>query len=203
MSDILQQLLAITSAGCVLSLAVITALRLMHTDNAINRYLPVAALPLLAVPVNGLPIYAYIRGGIGDLSIISQGLVLATVIAHVNSKNLVDNNSSHYLYPVILAAGIVLYPAALGLGPIDSYQWGFSGPGLPTAVLLVTMLMILRKAWFAAGLIMLAVLLAGIPAMESRNLWDYLLDPALLVYALYRAGRQLKHVSTRNNAQIS
>ncbi|MDH5631790.1 MAG: hypothetical protein OEZ10_02220 [Gammaproteobacteria bacterium] len=202
MSGVLQQMLAIFSAGCVMSLAIIVTLRYTRTDNYISRFLPVAALPLLALPVNGLPVYNYIRGIIGDLSIVSQGLVLATVVAHVIGKNLVDFNSHRWLYPVIVVAGIVLYPAALGLGPIDSYQWGFSGLALPVAVLLVTVFMILKEAWFAASLLVVAVLLAGIPAMESRNLWDYLLDPAVFVYALFPVVRKLKHADAGKNRQL-
>ncbi|MBE9516109.1 MAG: hypothetical protein IME93_03940 [Proteobacteria bacterium] len=83
---------------------------------------------------------------------------------------------------VIPLMGIALYPAALGLIPIDTYEWGFHGIGLPITLLLIMLLLLLTRATLLAGLMVTAALLASINAMESNNIWDYIIDPLLFIY---------------------
>jgi hypothetical protein len=80
--------------------------------------------------------------------------------------------------------GLLLYPLALGLGYLDPYRLGFGNPWM-----LVLLLAIVLLAWrldlvWVAGWVSLGVLAWGVGAFESRNLWDYLIDPLVTVWAL-------------------
>ena len=81
------------------------------------------------------------------------------------------------LFGAVAVAALLLYPFALGFTPFDPYALGYGSIVYVTALLLATL-----GAW-RAGLnlpvlvvvIAAAAYLAG--AYESRNLWDYLVDP--------------------------
>jgi hypothetical protein len=79
-----------------------------------------------------------------------------------------------------------LYPFALGLTYFDPYALGYGSVEFLTALLVVTL-----AAWRARlNLIVLVAAAAGLAflagAYESRNLWDYLIDPLVSFYALAR-----------------
>ena len=79
-----------------------------------------------------------------------------------------------------------MYPYALGWTRFDPYALGFGSVEFITALLLITL-----AAWGARlNLIVLVVVVAVLAflggAYESRNLWDYLIDPLVSVYALIR-----------------
>jgi hypothetical protein len=83
------------------------------------------------------------------------------------------------------AGGLFLYPAALGLTHFDPYALGFGSPYLVMTLAALTLLAwYLRLYWLAAGLLA-AVSAKLASALESQNLWDYLLDPLLALYAAF------------------
>ena len=86
-------------------------------------------------------------------------------------------------------AGLILYPMALGMGTFDPYAagWGFSS--LSVTVLMITIILAFLKNRFAVVLL-LAVLAWNLHLLESRNLWDYLIDPFLTIYSLVMLTRK-------------
>ncbi len=112
----------------------------------------------------------------GDLS--------AACIAQLTGRRLVGQRDLRALVWLVAAAAVFLYPFALGLTPFDPYALGYGSVGLVTALLLVTL-----AAWYARlNLVVLVVIAAALAylagAYESRNLWDYLIDPLVSMYAL-------------------
>ena len=81
-------------------------------------------------------------------------------------------------------AGLALYPMTLGVTRFDPYALGYGSRVFELALLAVALV-----AWYLnLHLIVLCVTL-GIGAyllglMESRNLWDYLIDAPITIYAL-------------------
>lgn len=185
---VLQQTLALTSASTVLMvvLMIISGLLRNWITGKLQSYIPLLAPILVLLPVDGQPVYTYIRGAIGDLSIVSQGLVFAVVFQRLLQKQLVDETSMQRLPYIISIMGIVLYPAALGLGPVDSYSAGYEGLLLPLLLLAITVWLFYCRALLASGLFAFAVFMAAIGAMESGNLWDYIIDPLLFMYMGYQ-----------------
>ena len=75
----------------------------------------------------------------------------------------------------------LLYPLALGISPFDPYALGYHGR---VRGLLVALALVAVFAWWRGRLLLLLALLLGVgafrlEALESTNLWDYLLDPWL------------------------
>jgi len=174
--------------GCgLLSLAVAAkALRLQRLS--VRARIPVMiALGFAAfVPVGDLSVAAYVRGVTGDPSISTLLLAGAACIAQLTGRRPVGQRDLRALTWLVAAAAVFLYPFALGFTPFDPYALGYGSVGLVTALLLVTLV-----AWYARlNLIVLVVIAAALAylggAYESRNLWDYLIDPLVSIYALVR-----------------
>lgn len=174
--------------GCgLLSLAVLAAaLRLRRFTVGTRAAVMLAAGVALLVPIGELSLAAYVRGATGDLSISTLVLAGAACIAQLTGRPLIGQRDLRALLWLLAVAAAFLYPFALGLTPFDPYALGYGSAGLVTALLLVTL-----AAWGARlNLIVLVVIAAALAylggAVESRNLWDYLIDPLVSVYALVR-----------------
>lgn len=88
-----------------------------------------------------------------------------------------------WLCTCIFWLGIVMYPSALGVGPIDLYAVGYH-PYAQLGLLFLALLFVgfaparLLAVWAALALLMQAY---GIG--ESDNAWDYLVDPMIFAYS--------------------
>jgi len=89
----------------------------------------------------------------------------------------------------VLAAA-VLYPMALGLGLFDPYRLGYGSSWFLGILLLLSLAAWFWRLYLAALSVALAVLAWSVGWYESANLWDYLLDPLLAVFALSALVRQ-------------
>ncbi len=136
-------------------------------------------------PVAGLSLAGWLRGMVGDLSITSMLLLSFAVYARLcKAPPLWDaRERSALLLPVSVLA-LLLYPFALGLGPLDPYRSGYGGVGLVLMLALLA-LWAMRRGFYLLPLA-LALAAAGwsLNLLESTNLWDYLLDAPLAIYAL-------------------
>jgi len=139
---------------------------------------------LALVPLAGLPPAAYLRGVTGDLSLTSVLLLLRFVFARHFGWSPADARGRLALQILIASTAIVLYPLALGLGPFDPYRLGFASPWLIGALSLAALAAWRARMLFAALCIALALLAWALGWYESKNLWDYLVDPLLSAWAL-------------------
>lgn len=122
------------------------------------------------------------RGILGDLSItttILSFLFLLNIIFRVNLSLL--NNKTHLLIALL---GFLLYLSTLAILPFDLYDLGF----LPNMSFFLIFGIIMLTLWFVNRLIAW-VFLASFLAYYFRlhnsiNVWDYLIDPVLWLYAL-------------------
>ena len=125
-----------------------------------------------------LPLAAYVRGFTGELSITSM-LILWT--AYFSPKEI------HV--PLVMKVWIALvalafYPLALGVSMLDPYAWGYGSIALLAAVIITALI-----AWLAGSNRIAIILATAILAWaagwhESANLWDYILDPFLGLWAI-------------------
>ena len=178
---------AVAVAALVLALPGVARLRRAHPTLAL-----LAAFALALVPLGGLPAAAYLRGVIGDLSVTTL-LLLCAVLRPIRGLEAVGARSRLSVQALAAAGGLLLYPWALGLGPADPYRLGFGSPWFLGALLALAAGAWLLRLRFVASCLALAVLGWALGGLESRNLWDYLLDPLVSVWGLggllVRSGR--------------
>jgi hypothetical protein len=140
---------------------------------------------LAFVPLHGLPLAGYVRGLVGDLSVTTLALLSMASVSQLINRDLYSKRSFTLLMILALAGGLLLYPLALGLGTFDPYGLGYGSKGFVAVLLAVT----LAVAYFDFPLVALCLTAAALGyslrIYESRNLWDYLIDPLLTLYALF------------------
>jgi len=146
--------------------------------------LPIIFFSLMVIPLNGLPMAAFVRGITGDLSIMTLVLLGAWWMKSCCNYEISGSNEGALLMIGLSVVSLLLYPMALGATPFDPYRLGYGNLIFVSALLLVT-----GYAWYKARSLItvslsLAVLAWGCHWYESDNLWDYLIDPFVSVYAL-------------------
>jgi hypothetical protein len=125
-----------------------------------------------------LPLAAYVRGFTGELSITSM-LLLWT--AYFSPKE-IHVPAAMKVWIALLT--IVFYPLALGVSMLDPYAWGYGSYALLAAVIATALLALLAGSNRIAIILGLAILAWAAGWHESTNLWDYILDPFLGLWAI-------------------
>ena len=133
------------------------------------------------LPLSDYPGWYYIRSIFGDCSIIALFFYTTLILQQNFSWQLLQKDELVLLRRLALAAAILLYPFALGLTRFDSYSLGYSNLWLLVVIFIITLFCWLRKYYFLAVIITAAVIAFTLQLLESRNLWDYLLDPLFIV----------------------
>ena len=124
-----------------------------------------------------LPLVAYVRGVTGYLSTVLTLLLWSSLL------------SSHKPTPLIFKFAVAIiafcfYTFALGLGMIDPYAWGYGSIVFLLVVLLLVLICGLANWSKGVWIISLAIIAWAAHWHESANLWDYLLDPILAIWAI-------------------
>jgi len=149
-----------------------------------RAWLTGAVFVMVLIPFNGFPLAAYVRGATGDLSITTVVLLWCALLRPWLGT--ASNDSRHRVALLVLVslAAIVLYPMALGLGALDPYRLGYGSGPFVAALLLVVLAAWFRKSYLIVFTISFAAFAWSVGWYESANLWDYLLDPFVSIYAL-------------------
>ena len=85
---------------------------------------------------------------------------------------------------VLMLAGFVLYPAAIGFLNYDTYVLGYSGYLLPLLLAAILGYAIYRRYVLVALALNVAILGFLLSAGRSLNLWDYVIDPVAWLLAI-------------------
>ncbi|GMR20322.1 MAG: hypothetical protein BMS9Abin36_0917 [Gammaproteobacteria bacterium] len=153
-----------------------------------------AAALIVAIPVKGMSVYTYVRGITGDLSIITLILLGDAVVFRLSGKQIIPERSRHLILAAITAAGFILYPTSLGATAFDLYSIGYEAWVLAVALLVSGLAACWRRQYIIIAVVIATISAFNIELLESRNLWDYLIDPFVWIYAtawwVWRAWRR-------------
>ena len=153
-------------------------------------------LPVLVVvsviPINELPLAAYVRSFTDDLAI--STLVLLGWVA-LSRLGVVQPLARPHQVQMLLLFGLlslVLYPATLGLTYFDPYRLGFNPRPMIVLVAVAALLMLWLRNALAAWILVIGTLAFALRLKASENYWDYLVDPLLAGYCVVAGLMQLK-----------
>jgi len=141
----------------------------------------------LFLPLHGLSLAQWLRSVIGDSSILTLLVLSNILLQRLFSRQLLQPASRQFLLMGIVVTGVILYPLALGWGSVDPYQWGYTAQWMGLLLILISLVLWLRGMHDLAVVLLLPLLAFNMQLLESHNLWDYFLDPVLLIYALLQS----------------
>lgn len=145
-------------------------------------------LPVLAlvsfIPLNQLPLAAYVRSFTDDLAISTLVLLGWVSLRHLGVIAPLPAKQRVQVLLLFIGLTLSLYPATLGLTYLDPYRWGYNPR--PMIVLMGLAALVLLWQRNLLGVLMLAAgtLAFALRLKPSENYWDYLLDPLLAGYCL-------------------
>ncbi|MBA4381518.1 MAG: hypothetical protein C0406_03035 [Sideroxydans sp.] len=157
--------------------------------------LAVYAVALL--PIFGLSLAGFLRGLVGDLSMTSMLLLVAALVARMRLLAGGDGvawwsvRERFALFFFISVLALLLYPFALGIGMLDPYRSGFGGVGLLVMLALLSLWSMRRGSYLLPTACSLAVLAWSMGWYESTNIWDYLIDVPLAMYAIVQTVKMM------------
>jgi hypothetical protein len=143
-----------------------------------------AAIVLVSIPLWGLSLAGFVRGISGDLSITTLVVLVVALVRSSFAHVLVEDANRLLMLRAIAIAAVLFYPLALGFSAFDPYQLGYGNLWFMVILLGLSIWSVLRYSTFLALCIALAVAAWSAGWYESPNLWDYLLDPWLAIYAI-------------------
>ncbi|MES2400445.1 MAG: hypothetical protein V4573_10720 [Pseudomonadota bacterium] len=144
-----------------------------------------AVFLLLWLPVGSahIPAVAYIRGVSSDLSVTLILLACVGLGQRMSGVTLLAARERTAVFGVAVLAAMLLYPAALGWGDFDMYRLGWGSFAMLAGLFVLCVACWLLNFRLLPVLIAAALLAWFAGAMESTNLWDYLMDPWLAATA--------------------
>ncbi len=148
-----------------------------------------AAIIVLSIPVWGVSLAGFVRGITGDLSMPTLVLLTLALVRSLSGHALAGEANRHAMLKAIAIAAVLFYPFALGISMFDPYRLGYGSLWFMVPLLALAVWSSLRFSTLFALCIALAVAAWSAGWYESPNLWDYLLDPWLAIYAIAAQGK--------------
>lgn len=204
----LQTMIGLTGISLLLAASVLRLLLLFKVNKLTGHFIALIVFALSYLSISGDSVNFYLRGIFNDLSIsslillsyffISSDKPLLTETSHTNIP-LISNHQTYPIFFFITITGLFFYPAALGLGAIDPYAWGFISKTHHHSSALIFIICLAALMFFSLlkqyRLLLLCLVLSTLAyqfkILESQNLWDYLFDPLIFVYAFITVINQL------------
>ncbi|KMT56333.1 hypothetical protein [Pseudomonas fildesensis] len=145
-------------------------------------------LPVLVavsfIPVNELPLAAYVRSFTDDLAISTLVLLAWVGLCRLGVVQPLGRQHQVQLLMLFGALSLLLYPATLGLTYFDPYRWGFNPRPMIVLVGAMALLMVALRNQLAVWMLAVGTLAFALRLKASENYWDYLVDPLLTGYCL-------------------
>lgn len=153
-------------------------------------------LPMLVVvsfiPVNELPLAAYVRSFTDDLAISTLMLLAWVSLCRLGVVQPLGRQHQVHVLVLFGVLSLLLYPATMGLTYYDPYRWGFNPRPMIVLVGAAALLMLWLRNALAVWMLAVGTLAFALRLKASENYWDYLLDPLLAGYCVIAGLMQLK-----------
>lgn len=145
-------------------------------------------LPSLAlvsfIPLNGLPLAAYVRSFTDDLAITTLVFLGWAALLRLGVVHPLKPMARAQVLGLFVVLTVLLYPATMGLTYVDPYRWGFNPRPMIVVVGLATLVLLRLRNTLGVAMLALATLAFALRLKPSENYWDYLIDPLLAGYCL-------------------
>jgi len=116
----------------------------------------------------------------------APGLLLLALFANsaVTGRRFDEGGEFRFGTAMLVLAGVLLYPGAVGFLNYDPYALGYSGYVLPLGLVVLLAYALYRRYFYIAAALNIAILAFLLNAGRSLNLWDYVIDPLAWILAI-------------------
>lgn len=154
------------------------------------------AIGFLSIFIISLLPYPYGLGGfvlsyISGFSITAGVIAMVTIESSLSGRCRTSKKQLHTLYWLISIAALAFYPSSLGAFDFDAYGFGYGSLSLSLVLLTIGLIAWFKRFYLLCSILILAQIAFAMELLISDNLWDYLLDPCLVVFAMYRVIKSL------------
>ncbi len=175
----------IAGPALLLVTIILVASKRLHLPVAVRSILLLPVACLVFVPINDLPVAGYIRGLLGDLSITTLILLFTASMSALFDREFHKPKNFFLFMLLVLTVGLFLYPFSLRFTYFDPYALGYS-----SKTFLVFFFAVALTAWYFNLYSFVLIIVLDVSAYlmgfyESRNLWDYLIDPIVTLFAIF------------------
>ena len=178
-------LLAYLDSALLLALLMTTLSKQIKVFCNLQVVAVVVGVLLPLVMINDLPMYQYLRAVSGELSITTKLVLVLVLYQRATQKQLNNFKDWQWMLTGIAVTGVLFYPLALGITMFDPYAYGYSAGLMAVLVVVLAIVCFWQRYWLSALALSLSLAAYVSGIMESDNLWDYLFDPLLWMYALF------------------
>lgn len=140
-----------------------------------------AVVPL--IPIGGLTVAEYMLTIVGHLSVTSMVLLAMALYRSFNERQIFRDHERNLLLAFVVAGSLMVFPETFGFDQFNGYQLGFGSVAFSIGLMSISLAFVLLRMYVAAAAIVLGVAAFELQLAVSNNLWDYLIDPALAIYA--------------------
>ena len=147
-------------------------------------------LPLLPIETGRISLVQWCSSLMRSASLPLMGSIVVLLLERLCGWKLFSPRDWKALSMFGILCSLLLYPAALGLGPIDPYCWGWENEYFFIVFACLISLLLVLKNRFAI-LLILALLSFDLQWEDSTNLWDYLIDPLYAILAVIMTIRSI------------
>lgn len=167
----------------VVAAVVLRFATLLRAGYCLRAFLAMAAIlgTLLPWPYG---LAGWVQAHFGEFSI-TTGLLAAEALHHrVRGSRLLSDGQLRTGCMLVAALAVVFYPMSLGMTELDPYTFGYGDFLFSSVLLLLGLAAWVNRAWAPCAVLILAQFAFHFDLLSSNNLWDYLIDPALAVWAI-------------------
>jgi len=183
--NLIDTLIILFSSSLLFAWVIATAINRMIHNTGLRLVIYLSAYGLSLVPIQGTLIAEYIQGYFGNLSVSSIILILLHILSRLSPQPLFQAQEKQSAFLLLFSTGCFLYPFTMGLTLYDPYALGYQPIGLGAALCATALFAWWLKKYLIMTTILLCITIFMLQIGDSRNLWDYLIDPLIFLYIIF------------------
>lgn len=166
--------------------AIVMTAVLLHYSAALSRQtrLVLACLCFVAMllpwPLGGA---AWLLSYVSHFSLASLLLALNVIQGLISEKTFFEQKQRNTLFMLLCVIAPGFYVLSMGATLIDPYAWGFGDFQFSTGILLLGLYFWISRYYTLCLWLVLSQVMWRLELLPSDNLWDYLIDPWVVIWA--------------------
>jgi hypothetical protein len=185
MISAIDYLLDRSSAGLLVFIAAAALSQIVRLNSVTRIAIGLLAIAAaLLIPISTRSAFDWIVSAVERPSAPGLLLLVLFAISATTGRRFESSGEFRFGTAMLVLAGALLYPGAIGFLNYDTYILGYSGYVLPLMLALLIAYALYRRYFFVVTTLNISILGFLLAGGRSLNLWDYVIDPLAWVLAI-------------------